>query len=913
MSLASGSRLGVYEVTAPLGSGGMGEVYRATDTRLKRQVAIKILGAAVAAERETSPSDRLARFQREAEVLASLNHPCIAAVYGLEDVPASLGSGTALVMELVEGPTLADRIAQAPIPVDEVLSIAGQIAEALEAAHEQGIIHRDLKPANIKVRDDGTVKVLDFGLAKLTDAHPARRDDSGAAPTITSDAMTAMGVALGTPAYMSPEQARGRAVDKRTDVWAFGAVLYEMLARARAFPGEDVAETIAAVMRSTPDWAALPGDVPPQVVTLIQRCLEKDRRTRIGDIAVARFLLSEHVTLSGRTSAPPPSSASGAAASAANTPVAGRRQALPWAIAAVALLAALAATIVPGLRRAETVSSPPVRFLIPLPDDAELLSTQGTTMPMISPDGERVAFVALSGGSPQIWVRSLSELEAQPLAGTENGTQAFWSPDSRTIGFAAGGRVNTVAVDNGAVRTVCDAPSFFRGGAWNPDGVILYGSLAGGIYRVPASGGQPTPVTTPDAERGESAHRFPSFLPDGRHFLYVAFPSNTVWIGSLDGQAATQLVAADSQAQYAAPGYLLFARDAAVVAQPFDANRRTLSGDAVAIAENPLQDLNGTAAFSVSGTGAVVLRAGIASRTTQLTWTDRGGKPVGTLGPPNRYRNPALSPDDTRVAAEVLDLGTRSQDIWILEAGRSEASRFTFDRHDDIWPAWSPDGSRLAFASDREAGKANLYGKPSDGSAAEELLLESGAETLAAPLSWSPDGSLLVYRRFAPYSNMALLPVAGEPGAQPTLFQQVAATQAQGQVSPNGRWLAYHSNETGSNEVFVQSFPTPGAKWQVSKDGGYHPKWRRDGRELFYYGTGGQLMAAAIAGDVALDIGAPVPLFTPGLLNGPVVGVGFRAQYDVARDGRFLLNVPVGDPPPSPIAVVLNWAAGLAR
>jgi len=904
MPLSTGARLGPYEVVGALGAGGMGEVYRATDTRLKRQVAIKILPAALAADSLSTVSggDRLARFQREAEVLASLNHPHIAAVYGLED----LDSGKALVMELVEGPTLADRIAQRPIPIEEALSIARQIAEALEAAHEQGIVHRDLKPMNIKVRDDGVVKVLDFGLAKLIENRTAERDESGQSPTVASDAMSAIGVILGTAAYMSPEQARGRPVDKRTDVWAFGAVLYEMLTRQRAFPGEDLAEIIASVVKSTPDWTALPADVPPQVVTLIQRCLEKDKRTRIGDIAVARFLLSEHATF-GASSIP---ARSAPALLAEKAPVPRWRQAMPWVIAAVGLITAAVALPVSSFRRQETASPPQVRFFVSLPPDLTLLGSQNTTMPAVSPDGRRVAFVAARGGVKQIWIRPLDALEAQPVFGTEDGSQMFWSPDSRSIGFSAAGKLKTVEVPGGPVQTVCDTP-LLRGATWNRDGVILFGSLAGGIFKVPASGGQPAAVTKPDDSHGESAHRFPSFLPDGRRFLYAAFPSSAIWIGSIDGSPATRLMTAASQAAYAPPGYLLFVRDAALVAQPFDATRATLSGEPVAIAQDPSVDLNGSVAFSVSETGALVVRTGIASPTTQLKWADRNGTTLREIGEPGRYRNPVVSPDGARIAVEVLELRTRTEDIWIMDSKSGGASKFTFDPHNDIWPVWSPDGSRIAFTSDRQAGESDLYTKPSDGGAGEQLLLKSGAETLAAPLSWSPDSKFLVFRNFAPFSNMAVLPLEGD--AKPRMFQRVSFTQAQGQVSPSGKWLAYHSTESGPNEVYVQSFPTAGAKWQVSKDGGYFPRWSRDGKELFYYAADGRLMAVRVTGDAALEIGASIPLFKPQLLNGPTVGIGLRAQYDVARDGSFLLNVPVGDTPPPPITVVLNWATGLKR
>lgn len=874
----------------------MGEVYRAIDTRLKRQVAIKILPAVLAED-----ADRLARFRREAEVLASLNHPHIAAVYGLEEQDGT----TALVMELVDGATLADRIAEAPMPIDEVLSIARQIAEALEAAHEQGIVHRDLKPANISIREDGTVKVLDFGLAKLTETRATASSDPAESPTVTHAAATAMGVILGTAAYMSPEQARGRPVDKRTDVWAFGAVVYEMLARRRAFAGEDIAEAMASVMTSTPDWSALPSDVPPAVVTLVQRCLEKDRRTRIGDIAVARFLLSEHgIAATSASKAPDVAPASGVERSR-------WQQAVPWALALIGLATAAAAVAWHGARGTEIAPAQPVRFFASLQQGVSLLTAQGTTALAVSPDGQRVAFAASRGGIQQIWIRSLDALDAQPVAGTEGGTQPFWSPDSRTIAFATGTTINAVDVLGGPVRRVCSAPSFFRGGTWSQSGVILYGSLAGGLFRVPASGGEPVLVTKPDGARNESAHRFPSFLPDGQHFLYSAFPSSTIWLGSLDGADAKRVAVADSPAQYAAPGYLLFVRQAVLLAQPFDANSVKLEGEPLSIVRDPILDLNGNAAFSASSSGTLVVRTGLNSPTTQMTWVDRSGRTLSAVGPRGLYRNPVLSPDGTRVAIEALDVKERTEDIWLIDLERGEPSRFTFDSRNDIWPVWSPDGARLAFSSDRRAGGYDLYVKPSNGGTAEELLLESGAEVLAAPLSWSPDNRFLIYRDFAPYSNMAILPLTGE--RTPRLYQQVDMTQAQGQVSPNGRWLAYHSGDGSPTDVFVQSFPIPGAKWQVSTGGGRYPKWRKDGKELYYNAPDGRIMAVSVAGDTALEIGTPVPLFAPHLSNGTSVGLGFRAQYDVTSDGRFLLNVSVEDAQASPLTVFLNWAAGLKR
>jgi eukaryotic-like serine/threonine-protein kinase len=578
------------------------------------------------------------------------------------------------------------------------------------------------------------------------------------------------------------------------------------------------------------------------------------------------------------------------------------------AAAAGAVLAAAAMTYFRPPARTDAL---PSRFSLSPPQGGNFSPGIGSAIPAMSPDGWRVAFVANRGGTQQLWVRSLDSLEAHPLAGTENANQPFWAPDSRSIGFTTTGgtKLKTVGASGGPVQSVCDSLGS-SGATWNRDGVIVFGSQVGGLFRVAAMGGQPVRLTTPDASRREIAHRFPSFLPDGRHFLYLAFPSNAIWIGSLDRTDTKRLMNADSQAEYASRGYLLFARQSVLMAQPFDVNRLALSGDAVAIAEPLIADTDGRRAFSASDVGTLTYRTGVSSPPTQLMWADRRGRSLGEIGQPGLYRNPALSPDGHRVAVEAQDPQNRTQQVWLIEVGRGVASRFTFDAGNDIYPVWSPDGTRIAFGSDRQPGEFNLYTKASNGTAAEELLLKSGADTLAAPYSWSPDGQFIVYRTFAPVVNMMVLPLGGD--RKPALYQQNNSTQVQGQVSPNGRWIAYDSVESGRFEVYVQSFPTPGAKWQVSKEGGYYPRWRGDGNELFYSGADGQLWAVPIADTGALDIGTSMPLFRPRLLNGATAAAGFRAQYDVTHDGqKFLLNVPLEDASAPPITVVLNWTAGL--
>jgi hypothetical protein len=605
MSLGPGARLGPYEVISAIGAGGMGEVYRARDTKLGRDVALKIISDAFALD-----PDRLARFKREAQVLASLNHPNIAAIH-------------ALVLELVEGPTLADRIAQGPIPLDDALSIARQIADALEAAHEHGIVHRDLKPANIKLRPDGTVKVLDFGLAKAM--HPAPTSDVSQSPTITSPAMTRMGVILGTAAYMSPEQAKGRPADKRSDIWAFGCVLYEMLTAKRPFDGEDVSDTLAFILTKDPDWSALPPSTPAAVRRLLRRCLDKSAKERLRDISDARLEIKEALT------APP-----GEATVATSAPVKARRTARVWPATAAALLLttlAFAAAVVYLIR--STGNEAVVRFTVSPPEKTAFsfsVAGAGGSVAFnsaISPDGRKMIFtIQDAAGKVLLWVRPVDSLAAQPLPGTDDPTLPFWSPDSRFVGFFAGGKLKKIDVTGGPPLTLCDAPSA-RGGAWNRDGVIVFApSITSPLSRVSAAGSEPVAVTK--LQSGQTYHRSPSFLPDGRHFVYLARgESPGVFVSSLDSTDATRLLSADTQASYTPPGYLLFVRQGTLLAQPFYANKLQLAGEPFPVAERVVADTaSGLAAFSVSENGALTYRTGSTTTTGddwQMAWLDRQG------------------------------------------------------------------------------------------------------------------------------------------------------------------------------------------------------------------------------------------------------------------------------------------------
>jgi Tol biopolymer transport system component len=904
MPLSAGTRLGPYEILSALGAGGMGEVYKARDTRLKREVAFKVLP-------DTFSHDpgRVARFQREAELLATLNHPNIATVYGVELGDPSTGSEqvtlTGIVMELVEGSTLADLIARGPIAVTAALPLARQIAEALEAAHERGIIHRDLKPANIKVREDGTVKVLDFGLAKATDAASGTPFDVMNSPTITSPAMmTGVGVIIGTAAYMSPEQAKGRPADKRSDIWAFGCVLYEMLTGTRAFKGEDVADVLARILERDPDFDALPHATPPAIRRLLRRSLEKDRKRRLPDIGVATLEIDEALTTPAEQVVAP----------AAQARRVDWRVGIGGAVLALAV-AATAATLY--VRR--SVSEPVVTRLE--------ISTPGTGLPFqfaLSPDGRRLAYV--TGAQQQLAVRSLDQVGVQILAGTEGAFTPFWAPDSRTLGFTTNGKLKRVDLSGGAPQVIVEAGGV-RAGTWNGEGVIVFANTGSGLMRVSATGGTPVEVT--HLAPGQPSHRWPQFLPDGRHVLFLVAgggpaPSHGIYVASLDGGEPRRVVAAEQNAMYAPPGYLLRVSQGVLVAQKFDAARATVTGDPFPLAQAVGQtDGQGLSAFSVSAAGILAHRSGAAAGARrQLVWFDRAGKVLGTVGQPddNNSMSPVLAPDERRVANSRTVQG--NPDIWLIEVGRDVATRFTFDPAGEFSPVWSPDGSRVVFRSVRN-GASDLFVKPANGAADEQpLLVTPQGKT---PLDWSRDGRFLLYANQDPktQSDLWVLPMAPSTGAsdarKPFPVVQTSFDETQGQFSPDGRWLAYTSNESGSDEIFVRPFPESGGKWQVSAGGGSQPRWRSDGKELFYVASNARLMAVPISATPdgrAVDAGTAVALFPTRLASGAgisLTGWQSRALYAVTRDGRFLMhvNADAGAVDVAPLTVVLNWQSAL--
>ncbi|BCS31078.1 hypothetical protein TBR22_A02780 [Luteitalea sp. TBR-22] len=884
MALTSGSRLGVYQILAPIGAGGMGQVFRARDTTLDRDVALKVLPDAFAADGE-----RVARFTREAKTLAALNHPHIGAIYGLE----ARDGLTALVMELVEGEDLSQRIARGPIPIDEALPLATQIAEALEAAHEQGIIHRDLKPANIKVRGDGTVKVLDFGLAKALGPEGRSATAGGVSasmsPTMTSPAMTAMGMILGTAAYMSPEQARGRAVDRRADIWAFGAVLYEMLTAQRAFPGEDVTETLAAVVRAEPDWTRLPPGVSPTLVTHLQRCLEKDPRQRlqaIGDMRLA--LAGAFETDAAPATAPSPAAARGR---------------LPWMVAAVATVVA-AALAVPALRHLR--ETPP-----PAPPEMRLdIATPTTEAPLdfaLSPDGRALVFVASGDGPPRLWLRRFDQAEARPLAGTEGARGPFWSPDSRVVGFFANRTLQRLDLAGGAPQGLAAATGVTIAGSWNAEGTILFAPRAlGTLARVAAAGGTPVAVTQLDAPH-QVAHRAPQFLPDGRQFLFYVSGTPAaagIYLGTLDGTPPTRLTPADSGGAFLPPDQVVFVQQGTLVARRLDLVRRVLTGDPVRLADRISVSLLGHRGFDVAGAGLVAYRAG-GSGARQLTWVDRTGKVVGVVGAPDGQDlgYPELSPDGRRVAMQRTVQGNR--DVWLGDLLRGGLARLTFDAASEHVPIWAPDGTRIAFASNR-SGVLDLYLKPSNGAGAEARVLASPHPKL--PQAWSRDGRWLLYHELHPTTGRDVWALdMSAPAAPPRVVANTPAEEILAQFSPDGRWVAYQTDESGRSEVVVQPFPDGSGRWQVSTAGGVAPRWRADGQELYFLAPDATLMAAPVtAAGATFAAGPPVALFPTRIVEGGTIATS-RPQYAVAADGRFLVNQPVTDAAAPPITLILNW------
>ncbi len=865
-----GTTVGTYRVSAKLGEGGMGEVWRATDEKLGREVALKVLPAAVADDEE-----RLARFQREAKVLASLNHPCIATLFGLE----TLDGRQVLVMELVDGEDLSTRIERGALPLSEALPIALQIAQALEAAHEKGIVHRDLKPANIKVRLDGTVKVLDFGLAKAWDEE-AKQNSLSLSPTLTQH-HTKAGVILGTAAYMAPEQAAGLAADRRADVWSFGVVFWEMLTGRKLFEGETVSHVLASVLKDSPDLAALPGDLPPVLAQLVSLCLKKKPARRLQSIGDARVTLEDFQAQPESFATAPP------VAKAASARAGGLRGAVPWALAAAGLILGAAGFLVSRGNE----PAPLVKASIPSPDGTTFsLSPESPGPVAVSPDGRRLAFAAADGdGKVRLFVRNLDAGTAHALSGTEGAGYPFWSPDSRWLGyFVRTDRIlRKIDVTGGPPVTLCPAPNG-KGGTWSEEGVIVFSpDSSGPLQRVPATGGTPQPLTKVDGA-AHNSHRHPRFLPDGRKFLYLARglapDRSAILLGSLDDGESREVLRATSQAEYAS-GRLLFVRENVLVAQPFDPAKGGLSGEAVPLAEDVLVITGAAAAvFSSSSNGVLAFLTGKAKNETTLEWRDRTGKTVAPLGDAATYRSARLSPDGKFAVAQINDTSLGTHDLWIYEIARGLKTRFTFDPAEDVMPAWAPDSRTVYFASNPK-GRYDVFRKAIEGAGEVELVYSGEPGTL--PSSISPDGRNLLATRSsdATKSDIWVLPL--EPQGEPKIFRQTEFSEVAGSFSPDGRWVAYFSDESGEWEVYVTPFPGPGRRWQVSTRSGGYPQWRADGREIVYVQTDGQLASAEVSaeGD-SFRVGTVAPLFRFAVPSdgGPA--------FSLAPDGSRFLVVP---------------------
>ena len=879
VGLTSGQKLGPYEIVGAIGAGGMGEVYRARDPRLGRDVAIKVLPASLSAD-----ADRLHRFEQEARAAAALNHPNILAVY---DIGTHDGAPY-IVSELLEGETL--RIPPAGLPVRKAVEYALQIARGLAAAHEKGIVHRDLKPVNLFVTTDARVKILDFGLAKLTQA-----ESSVEAPTNlpTSPAInTQAGMVLGTVGYMAPEQVRGLAVDHRADIFAFGVVLYEMLSGRRAFQGATSADTMIAIVKEDPpDLPMAERHIPPALERIVDRCLEKSPSARFqtaADMAFALEALSAH---SGRTAI---------AADALPPPDAPRRsrERIAWMTAAglgAALLAA-GAIAVRHLREAPPVG-PPVQFQVRMPEGVLPLPQAPIE---ISPDGQQVVFGATVEGVPALWLRQLSSVEARRLPGTEGAFYPFWSPDSRSVAFFAEGKLKRVPLAGGPPIVLCAAPGP-AGGSWGRDDSILFASSGGtGVQRVSSNGGAVAAVTT--LQKGETGHRWPFFLPDGRHFLFLVVSasvgtSGALFVGSLDSGERTALGPTDSNAVFGS-NHLLFARGGVLLAEPFDAARLQVRGEPFQVAEG-VDTYAGTrrAPISVAGTGVLAYRPGNAL--TSLTWLDRSGRILGTVGDPAVYLNLALSPDERRLAVSEATAAMRNIDIWIIDFERpGTPTRLTTDPGAEFDPAWSPDGSQLLFTSTRGA-SFDLYRHAANGSGQDELVLK---KSVGGP-DFSRDGKFVA---FTSGPELWVLPLS--TGAEPYPLLRTEFSEGDPAISPDGRWMAYHSNETGAPQIYVQAFPGGGSKVRISQTGGTEPRWRGDGRELFFLAPGGMLMVAEVDTARAFRASAPKPLFQTGIPPS-----GNNHPYVVTKDGQRFLVASKFDSEVSQMTVVLNWLAAVRR
>jgi serine/threonine protein kinase/Tol biopolymer transport system component len=882
MGLTSGTKLGPYEVVAPVGAGGMGEVYRARDTRLERTVAIKILPEYLSCSAEAKQ-----RFDREARAISSLNHPNICTLY---DVGHQDGIDY-LVMEFLEGETLADRLVRGALAPEQVLKYGAEICEGLEKAHRTGVIHRDLKPANVMLTKAGA-KLMDFGLAKQSDVVPL-----AAAPTQSLEEqskLTREGMIVGTFQYMAPEQLEGKEADTRTDIFALGEVIYEMATGRSAFGGKSRASLIAAILSSEPQpMTALQPTTPPALERVVRKCLAKepdDRWQCASDLASELNWIAEEGTHAGEAGPIPA--------------VRGKWERARWLLTATLFLSALAA--VTAWWQASNRYPSSMYFHTSVPFAANDLA--------LSPDGRTLAMVAYStlANNYVLWTHEVGGRRTTSLDGTQGASYPFWAPDGRFIGFFADGKLKKVDVSGGQVQVLCDAPNG-RGGAWNRDGVIVFTPDSfGGLFRVSAAGGSPVEMTKPDASRSESSHRWPVFLPDGKHFLYLGtnftgqLEKNAIFLGSLDSRESRFLVSTSANAAYAEPGYLLYMRDKTLVAQPFDHRSYVLSGEPHTLSDEVLYThIVNRAVFSVSGTEVLVTQTGKAGSNSQLTWFDRGGKPMGTVGTSGAYGNVRLSPDGRRIAVDQTNPDGRNVDLWILEPDRVAATRLTFDPSGHQAPIWSPDGKQVMFSWNLKLG-AQIYLKNADGSGSAEEVADLGAGLQANTWDWSRDGRYVLVRKGNELWYLSW------PERVPKPLLQATWTVLNAQFSPDGRWIAYASNETGTMEIYVSPFPSANGKWQVSSAGGQEPRWRQDGKELFYLSAEGKIMAVALKTGASFKADSPVALFQTRRRQ-PVSSFAVFS-YDVSDDGqKFLVITKVDEANAAPLSILLNWASQMDK
>lgn len=891
MAFSTGSRVGSYEVGALIDEGGMGVVYRAHDTRLGREVALKVLP-----ESMTDDPERLTRFEREARLLASLNHPNIAAVYGLEESEGA----NALIMELVEGRTLADHLSEGPLPVREALPIARQILEALEASHERGIVHRDLKPGNVMIRPDGTIKVLDFGLAKLTmprAGHPGDPEEAASGRPATRT-----GAVLGTPPYMSPEQLEGGDADPRTDVWSFGCLLYEMLVGRSAFTRSTVWQTMAAVLEQEPDLDRLPVATPVRVRLLIERCLRKDPRKRLHHVADARIEIEEAVSEAEAAGWAPTTSAPSRGKSPSKVP-----SLVAFTIAVVGALG-----VGWALTREDRVvasAGAPVSFSVPLPPGMAISPGEVSTHIAVSPDGRKLAFVGASS-SGLIRLQDFGTGEMRPLAGTAGAASPFWSPDNRFIGFFADGRLKKVGLDGEPPQVVSEA-LWEAGNSWSPQGVILFAQTTSdgiAIHRVSATGGPVTQVTQVDPGR-EVAHFWPQFLPDGRHFLYLAIerstdpvPPRTLYLASIDGGEPRPLLSSVSRAIYAPPGVLLYVSEGVLVARPFDEDRLELVGE-----PEPVTDrlryfyMTGQAEFSASQDPAnpvIAFHGG--AWTSEIRRYDRSGERLGRLAEPAAFDQVRISPDGRQAAVDVLDPTNGGRDLWVYDLATTRSRRLTLHRADERNPVWSPDGREILYRSD-ENGPPDLYLRSAGGGGTPRTVLTR--TTVLTPEDWSSDGGHILYQVSArpTGADQWIYDLDGADEPRPLLDTRYA--EWGGRFSPDGRSVAFVSDESGTSQVYAAPVDDAGARRALSTGGGVAPRWRSDGGELFYLGPGRTVMAVEMRTGSSLEAGEPHVLFE---LDTPV----YASSFDVSPDGTtFLVNEVIEDVTRSPIQVIVNWPA----